>query len=300
MKLEVERDLMRCIPKGRTALFASMLKFLNNIPFDNKDYSDVGGRFVIVLTDGVDNGSHAEDKKKVKEKVKKPGIRNFNLYVIGVGIEPKDQHLLKYLCPDDCNHAHYLPCENDGKALSEAFTSVQQTICSVIIKEKISSHIMIKQHEPLPQQQYQVQLQYPPPKKQYHPPQLTQPQRQQQQQQQQHQHQHQHQPQPQQQRQRQPQQHQPQQQPPQMDRTQIWVGNIHKSCSKHNFESFCSRIDGYVEVTQGPRETKNNFLYAIVKFQSPEHAKKCSLYLQGYQLMGFCLEVRYPYQKKVK
>jgi len=132
-RVDVDRALALCTAEGgSTALFGSTLKTLKCIPLDTPAYRDVIARFMIVITDGEDNASNGNMLEELKQKVKKPGIGNFNFYLIGVGIIEEYASVLESIC--NCRHANYIPCANNGEALGNAFKRVRKSINSVIEK----------------------------------------------------------------------------------------------------------------------------------------------------------------------
>jgi len=152
-------NLAEISTNGGTALFDSMFRTIEEMPYDNRAYADVVGRFMIVLTDGDDNSeisSRELRKEQLTYKVSRPGRKNFNLYLIGIGIEPKDAIVLESICK--CEHAHYFPCENNGVALQMAFKRVQDTIRRIIIEETTKVQCAVVQQPEILQQQQLLQF----------------------------------------------------------------------------------------------------------------------------------------------
>jgi uncharacterized protein YegL len=130
MYLDWEKDKKNMVASGGTALYDAIEIAINTYPKNKKYQNDQVE--MVVLTDGED--TTGKSVQSVKDLVASPGIRNFHLFVIGVGIEARQVAELTELCAP--KHAKFLHAV-DVHEISKVFSQVKELIIErMIIHER--------------------------------------------------------------------------------------------------------------------------------------------------------------------
>jgi hypothetical protein len=117
-KVKLEKDLaaMRKADGGSTALYDAIAHSIQALKETARHYREGGKRGkekgdvvyeLLVVTDGADNAS-AMELSELSQLVHKPGLPNFNLVLLGVGISGGAAADMRQLCK--ARHAHFYQC----------------------------------------------------------------------------------------------------------------------------------------------------------------------------------------------
>ena len=117
-KVKLEKDLaaVRKADGGSTALYDAIAHSIQALKETARHYREGGKRGkekgdvvyeLLVVTDGADNAS-AMELSELSQLVHKPGLPNFNLVLLGVGISGGAAADMRQLCK--ARHAHFYQC----------------------------------------------------------------------------------------------------------------------------------------------------------------------------------------------
>ena len=112
---------------GRTALYDAVLAGLAaaKAGYDSQRRRDKARVELVVLTDGDDTSSTATFKE-MAEALASPGVANFNMTLVAVGMPPEPLCLFTALC-DSKKHLHLIAVEDHGR-IKHAFGKVKERI----------------------------------------------------------------------------------------------------------------------------------------------------------------------------